>query len=171
MGTSVNVSKITGVKGRPLKTTCYLTTATTGINNNSATQVSWEAAIDDVGAWDSGSPTRITVPADVTGCRILLHAEWAPVAVGAGDYRSMRIFINGAQAGTVGDGDPYYSIAAVQYPNGTISDHQTSQALYIVPTNPGTDYFEMSVRQVNTGAGAVNLLSAGTFMDVEWFYD
>jgi len=171
MGTSVNVSRITGVKGRPLKTICYLTTATYGVNNNTATSISWEAAIDDVGAWSAGAATRITVPADVTGCRILLHAEWSPVAVAAGDYRSMRIFVNGAQAGTVGVGDPYYSIADVRYPNGVISDHQSSSSLYIVPTTPGTDYFEMSVRQVNTGAGAVNLLAAGTFMDVEWFYD
>lgn len=171
MGTSVNVSRVTGVKGRPLKTTCYRTTATLEINNNTATSVIWEAALDDVGAWASGAPTRVTVPADVTGCRILLHAEWAPVAVAAGDYRSMRILINGSQAGTVGVGDPYYSIAAVQYPNGTISDHQTSQCLYTTILNPGTDYFEMSVRQVNTGTGSVNLLAAGTFMDIEWFYD
>ena len=134
----------------------------TGINqsipNNVGTTLSWVDVIqDDVSAFSAGAPTRITVPAGYNHCRVMAHVEWATNGTG---YRSFRINFDGSAAT-----EPNYSPTDVRTANGTITDHQNVNSVWMDVTP--AQYMEVLVRQ-NSG-GALDATYPATRIVVEWY--
>jgi len=152
-----------GVRTKPRKTLVYLTapeTTTSGM----PLRVPWDAADDEVGAWDIANPSRVTVPNGATSMVIQMHLEWPKNGVG---MRNMRLFRNNTQI-PVHDADPYYQVSQVaQNATAAITHHMTATS-----GNMGCvagDYFEMSVKQ-DSGL-PLDLNVSASFMAFDWYYD
>jgi len=109
--------------------------ATHTIPDAAETVVNWDGAnFDDAAFWNSGAPSRITVPADVTRVRLSAGIRWPSAATGS---RKITIKKNGGEAWATCD------LSSVDTGNGTILTP-------IIEVIPG-DYFEVYVEQDSGG--------------------
>jgi hypothetical protein len=133
--------------------------STSAIANNTFVMNSWgssDVIRDDVGAWSSGSPTRLTVPSGYGHIRITGRYAWAANATGG---RWLNTYKNGS------------FLHGIMGP-ATASD--TNRATYISNWMAVTtgDYFEVNFGQ--TSGGNLNLGGSATpggdaaSLQIEW---
>lgn len=124
------------------------------IANATNTSVPWDQATYDTDFfWSSGSPTRLTVPANVAKVRLAANANWTSNATG---QRVVQLLKNGASlAGGIFVRGPASGA-------GQIGQNGKSPALIVTPG----DYFELRVNQ--TSGGNLNLLTGvATWFSIE----
>lgn len=138
--------------GTTLKRAMLTYSTTQSILDNTNTELDWDTEIVDEGDWfDSGNPTRLTVPAGVSQVRVMGAAVFAANSTGI-----RQVFIRKNGANFVGrPGASYNASAAGNYTSFVSSG--------ILDVTPG-DYFEMRVLQ-NSG-GALNILGTDSS---HWF--
>lgn len=135
-------------------------TTTQSIANNTHQQVSFDTVFESTlgSTWSSGSPTRITVPAEATSCKLSAYIFWTPNATG---LRLTRLLKNGSVIPHTILMQQAVSVASVETSQLTAADR--------VPCVAG-DYFELGALQ-SSGA-ALNLsITSGQYamLCVEFF--
>ena len=112
-------------------------TANQSIADNSATVVSWDAAeYDDLGFWDSGQPTRLTVPSGVSKVRVSSNVRWANQSTGLRTADHLK------------NGVIFRGMGVHRQPAAQFSEHNIHSAVVEVVAG---DYFEARVHQTSGG--------------------
>jgi hypothetical protein len=122
----------------------------------------WQAAVYDTDAfWSAGAPTRLTVPAGVTGVR--LHGSIRlPDAASVGAI-NLQILRNGA---SVSASYPGTAMWAVRVGGTGFTDNAAFFITPVLSVSPG-DYFELRVNRTGLGTPTTVLADAATFMAIE----
>lgn len=122
------------------------------ITTSTATAISWDSEIEDVGGWwDAGTPTRFTVPSGVNRVRLTANVRWDAVAAG---LRSAEIYKNGSPGWFASAND-----------DGSSAGTHQNLATAAVPVVSG-DYFTLVV--THTRGSDLDLIDAvQTFFAIE----
>ncbi|WP_129112334.1 glycosyl hydrolase family 28-related protein [Burkholderia pseudomallei] len=150
-GTTINYSNRLGLMtygSQPAFTNVYLS-AEQSIPNNTTTAVTWAGAnYDQLSAWSSGSPTQVTVPANVKWANGVMYCSWGNNGTG---QRYIGIYLAGSP------------VAEQQNPASGSSQQTITTG--VIPVSPG-QVFTANVLQVSGGALNINNTCR---MTINWY--
>lgn len=150
-GTTINYANRLGLMtygSQPAFTNVYLSAAQS-IPNGVSTTVTWAgASYDQLSAWSAGSPTLVTVPANVKWANGVMYCSWANNGTG---QRYIGIYLAGSP------------VAEQQNPASGLSQQTITTG--VIPVTPG-QVFTANVLQASGGALNINNTCR---MTINWY--
>lgn len=142
-----------GIPIAPEFTSVYMTSNKTGLSSGGYV-FAWDAEhVDTLGAWNSGSPTRLTVPSGCSLVRLNAHVRFESlVALG-----NIQVRINRNGTAYTGGAPRHISTRGVI----ALGDNERFLMSGVLPVSPG-DYFELAAFWSMSGQDQV-IADAGKF--------